>query len=230
LNNTTAKATALLLGVGLSLTACGGSDEATRADVSLPASPSVTEELTPNACGDETYRDEHAEYCANVDPLAGSDEGAPPDTNDRGNIESAIGQEIPLADGGTFTVDSITPVALPCETDTEYTESVPENGTFIRLEIRAATAPAAEATQYTASVSPSDWSFIQADGVTFNGSLGSFSAFACLEQSSQFPSTLGPGQQYVGSEVLDVPDTAGTLVYRPSSVYQAPGYEIKLAG
>ena len=56
------KHAALLLGIGLALTACGSNDQPS-ADVALPspASTSATdEELIPNAGGDETYRADHA--------------------------------------------------------------------------------------------------------------------------------------------------------------------------
>ncbi len=148
----------LLLGVGLALTACGSSDQPS-ADVALPspASTSTTdEELVPNACGDETYRADHAEYCANVDPLPEGDADLP-DTNDRGNVEAALGQEIPLPDGGTIVVDAASPVTLPCPEDTEYSESVPSNGTFVRLDLRAATAPASAEVINQPSVSSSNF-------------------------------------------------------------------------
>lgn len=233
---TTEHAAALLLGVAFSLAACGTGNPPS-ANVDLPASPSAAEEeLNPQACGDETYRAENAEYCANIDPAPGG--GADlPDTNDRGNVEAALGQEIPLSDGGTVVIDKADPIALPCPEDTEYTTSVPENGTFIRLDIRAATAPASAAPTDGSfsqpSVGSTNFQMIKSDGVTFNTDMGTFAAYSCIGQDEMFPSgPLGPGQQFVGSIVLDVPDPAGTLVFFPSGGYGGPetGYEVKLAG
>lgn len=60
---------ALLAGVAaLSLSACNYTKSA-EAAASKSASAS-TEELVPNACGEETYRTAHAEYCSSVDPTA----------------------------------------------------------------------------------------------------------------------------------------------------------------
>lgn len=50
----------------LSLSACSSTKSA-EAAASKTAS-TTTEELVPNACGDETYRTAHAEYCSSVDP------------------------------------------------------------------------------------------------------------------------------------------------------------------
>jgi hypothetical protein len=230
----TAKRAALLLGVAFSLAACGSGNQPS-ANVDLPASPSTAEEeLNPNACGDETYRTENAEYCANVDPVPEGGAGLP-DTNDRGNVEAALGQELPLSDGGTVVIDKADPIVLPCPEDTEYTTSVPENGTFIRLDIRAATAPAAAPTDGSfsqPSVSSINFQMIKSDGVTFNTDMGTFAAYSCINQNEMFPSgPLGPGQQFVGSIVLDVPDPAGTLIFFPNGGFSPePGYEIKLAG
>lgn len=230
----TAKLTTLLLGVGLGLTACG-SDGEPSADVALPSltsTSSTDEELVPNACGDENYRADHEEYCESVDPLPEGD--ADYLLNDRGNVESSLGQEIPLTDGGTVVIDTAEPVALPCPEDTEYSQSLPEHGTFVRLDLRAATAPAGAAPPSGSVTQPSissiNFQMIKSDGVTFSGDMGTFSAFTCISRAQMFPSgPLGPGQQFVGSIVLDVPDVAGILVFFPGGTYSStPGYEIPL--
>jgi hypothetical protein len=234
---TITKRALLLIGVGLALTACG-SDDQPSAGVELPPATSASpsdEELVPNACGDETYRADHAEYCANVDPLLEGDADYL-DTNDRGNVETALGEEIPLSDGGAVVIDAAEQVALPCPTDTEYSESLPQNGTFVRLDIRATTAPApsipTDDTVSQPSIGPSNFEMIKSDGITFNSDMGTFPAYTCLSQNQMFPSGgLGPGQQFVGSIVLDVPDPAGVLVFFPAGGYPSDtGYEIQLAG
>jgi hypothetical protein len=61
-----------LIGAGLVLSACGGTAKsASAADSSATDTPagSSAEELNPNACGDETFRAAHAEYCDSADPL-----------------------------------------------------------------------------------------------------------------------------------------------------------------
>ncbi|TFV86723.1 hypothetical protein E4P40_12440 [Blastococcus sp. CT_GayMR20] len=161
-----------------------------------------------------------------------------PEINERGNAEVSLGQALPLtAPGGdtlgTFTVDRIDVIPLPCPTDNEFQESVPQNGHFIRVDIRAATGPADPSVTVQASISSTNFRYIKADGVTFgNTDMGTFPAFSCLPQEQQFPSGgLGPGQQFVGSIVLDVPDTDGILIFLPSggfAVGQELGYEFQL--
>ncbi|MBJ7451059.1 MAG: hypothetical protein JHC71_03120 [Blastococcus sp.] len=234
---TITKRSLFMIGVGFAPAACG-SDNQPSADVELPSATSASpseEELVPNACGDETYRADHAEYCANVDPLPEGDADYL-DTNDRGNVETALGQEIPLPDGGAVVLDAAEPVALPCPEDSEFSESVPQNGTFVRLDIRATTAPASatptEGPFSQPSISSANFLMIKSDGVTFNSDMGTFPAYTCLSQNQMFPSgPLGPGQQFVGSIVLDVPDPAGVLVFFPAGGFSSPpGYEIQLAG
>jgi hypothetical protein len=73
------------------------------------------------------------------------------------------------------------------------------------------------------TISDSSFSFIGPDGVTFNGSLGTYAAFACLPDERQLPSQLGPGQQFAGSVLLDVPAPTGTVIM--SDHFGSSGWE-----
>jgi hypothetical protein len=200
----------LLLAAAVVLGGCGtSSDSGSASDVTLPPSEGATSESAS----------------------PGGPQEGDPSVNERGNIEVAVGEEIPLPDGGTFVIDALESVPLPCPTDNEFQESVPQNAQFIRLNIRAATAPASAGTAQQASISSFNFRMIQSNGVTFNTDMGTFPAFSCLPQEEQFPSGgLGPGQQFVGSIVLDVPDPQGTLVFSPSGgwVPGETGYEFQL--
>ena len=95
-----------------------------------------------------------------------------PETNDRGNIVKALGEEGGLTspEGDpllTFAVDSITP-DVPC---TEPYSSPAENGHLTAVQLRVATTPGANAEElgYLA-ISGYDWSFVGSDGLTLNTS------------------------------------------------------------
>jgi len=139
-----------------------------------------------------------------------------------------VGEEVPIAAEGdtataTMTIDAIE-VDAPC--DPAYgTVETPENGHFVRLDIRAATAPVtgppSEVSKPT--ISDSTFSFIGPDGVTFNGSLATYAAFGCLPDENKLPSELGPGQQFAGSILLDVPAPTGTLIF--TDYFGSSGWE-----
>ena len=73
------------------------------------------------------------------------------------------------------------------------------------------------------TISDSSLSFIGPDGVTFNGSLGTYAALGCRRDERELPSQLGPGQQLAGSILLDVPAPTGTLIV--SDCFGSSGWE-----
>jgi hypothetical protein len=148
---------------------------------------------------------------------------AGPSTNARGNIVKAVGEEGGFTDLATdqpvitFAIDAIAPAQ--CSADYEAYGSPPENGHLISVSLRFATAPELANTELGSyfTVSAYDFQFIGADNITHTN-LGTIAAYSCLDQTEQFTQgQLGPGQQYVGKLVLDVPAPNGTLVYKPSS-------------
>jgi hypothetical protein len=152
-----------------------------------------------------------------TEPPSSSSSSAPagPGDNPRGNIEKQIGEEAGVTgtDGSdlmTFTVDAIQ-VDYPCSGD--YPQP-PENGHFVGLSMHITTAPNLPADSFV-DISATDFSFIGSDGVTVSN-VDTFPAFTCAPDDEQLPSgPLGSGQQYVGTLVLDVPETTGILQYQP---------------
>ena len=152
-----------------------------------------------------------------TEPPSSSSSSAPagPGGNARGNIEKQIGEEAGVTgpDGSdlmTFTVDAIQ-VDYPCSGD--YPQP-PENGHFVGLSMHITTAPNLPADSFV-DISATDFSFIGSDGVTVSN-VDTFPAFTCAPDDEQLPSgSLGSGQQYVGTLVLDVPETTGILQYQP---------------
>jgi hypothetical protein len=148
-------------------------------------------------------------------PPASSSSAAGRGVNARGNVEKQIGEEAGVTgpDGTpamTFTVDAIQ-VDYPCTGD--YPQPA-ENGHFVGLSMHISTAPNLPADSYF-DISASEFSFIGSDGVTF-GNVDTFAAFTCAPDDEQLPvGPLGSGQQYVGTVVLDVPETSGIVQYQP---------------
>jgi len=151
---------------------------------------------------------------------------AQPATNDRGNLVKALGEDASITDENgdavvTFAVDTIT-VDPACTSD--YSEPA-ENGHFIAAAMRVSTASGVNDTLGYFDINPNSFSYIGPDGVT-QTNLATFAAYACISDSEQFPSGgFGPGQQYVGTVVLDVPDTSGSLIFAPSGLGLPGGWE-----
>ncbi len=144
-----------------------------------------------------------------------------PEQNERGNIVKELGEEGGLigADGEpvfTFAVDAVAPAQ--CTSDWKEYGSPPEQGHLMAVKLRFATAPELADDEMLSyyTVTAYDFDFIGADGVTVT-ELDSMATYGCLPDKEMFTQdALSPGQKYVGSLVIDVPDTKGVLIYRPS--------------
>ncbi|MGY1592251.1 hypothetical protein ACI79D_09775 [Geodermatophilus sp. SYSU D00708] len=154
-----------------------------------------------------------------------------PQTNARGHIEKAIGEEGGITDEATdtpvitFAVDAIAPAQ--CTDDWEQYGSPAENGNLIAVSLRFATAPELANSDMASyfSVSSYDFAFIGPDGITVDN-VDTMATYGCLPDGQEFTqNSLGPGQQYTGQIVLDVPAPNGTLVYRPSVLGGSGGWE-----
>lgn len=147
-----------------------------------------------------------------------------PETNDRGNIVKAIGEEGGISDLATddavltFAVDGI--AAAQCEPDWQEYGSGPENGHLTAVDMRVATAPAFGTSDLGSyfTITPYDFQFIDPAGITHTN-LETMATYGCVSDAQSFTQDpLSPASQYVGKIVLDLPAPNGTLVYRPSSV------------
>lgn len=143
-----------------------------------------------------------------------------PAKNARGNIEKVLGEE----GGGqsadetpifTFAVDAITP-DIHCTAPYNQSEKV-ENGHLVGVKMRFSVAPVTTEQLGFFTVNATDFSFIGSDNLT-KTNLETIAAYSCLSDKEKFTQeTLMPGQQYAGTVVLDVPETSGTLIYKPST-------------
>lgn len=142
-----------------------------------------------------------------------------PNKNARGNLVKAFGEQGGFGhpetgdDMVSWAVDEVV-VDLPCTAP--YYNYQPENGHIVGLRFRVSTGADLTPLGSFFTISDQDFAFIGPDGITHTN-VYSISAYACLPPTEQFTSDpLGPGQQYVGTIVLDVPGTTGTIVYKPA--------------
>lgn len=204
--------------VALMLAACGNSIE-DEPDASAPTLPDVQSEVEANASADAA---------AEAEALEASATPTGPETNARGNIVKALGEEGRLvAEDGetlyTFAIDSITP-NVPCTE--EYSSYDPENGNITAVQMRVSTGAFTPEDFSYLTVNSSDFSFIGSDGLTFTN-VDTIATYGCISDSLKFPSgELNPGSQYAGTVLLDLPETSGTLIYQPSSMMAPGGWEI----
>lgn len=148
-------------------------------------------------------------------------------TNAHGNLPKALGQDAGFTDQNgkvvvRFAVDSVT-VDPKCD---RYSGGHPaENGHLVALKMRVSTTTDSSSIG-TVLFSADDFSYIGPNGITTTG-LASGAAASCLKDSEQMTqSPVGPGQQYVGNVVLDIPGTSGSIVYAPPGLEgDAHGWE-----
>lgn len=139
--------------------------------------------------------------------------------SDRGNIVKQPGELAGLADANgedlmRFMVQAIT---VSPECDGGDAAPVPVNGYFVRVDVQGEALPGlAEAYQeggVLPSLSFSDWSAIDSNGVNVNVDPVTEAGIACLTRPEMIYYTdINPGERGVGSVVLDVPTEHGTLI------------------
>ncbi|MGY1633057.1 hypothetical protein ACI784_15250 [Geodermatophilus sp. SYSU D01186] len=180
----------------MALSACGGVESAATTKARLTLPPTTSAAPTTTAPAPPT-----------------------PERNARGNLVKGLGEAGGFGHPDTgedmvsWAVDEIV-VDLPCTEP--YYDYEPENGHIVGLRLRVSTGSDLSPLGYFA-VDEQDFSYIGPDGIT-RSNIYSVSAYACLPSSEQFTTDeLGPSQQYVGTVVLDVPGTTGTIVYKPSA-------------
>lgn len=138
-----------------------------------------------------------------------------PQLSDRAAVIKKVGETGGINDDGVilarFMVTAIT-VDPECEADADE----PANGHFVRLDIQAegyaALADASWEDGLTTELWLQDWDVLDSNGIISNVDPVSMEAFTCLTEAEQLPSDVTAGQRALGSLVLDVPTTSGTLI------------------
>lgn len=195
---------AFVAALGLSLTACGGSDST----ASAPTSPSV-ESIAPST----------------ATPTEG------PKKSPRGNIIKAVNEagSVTTKDGATAATFVINAIALDAPCTGPYVDPKgPENGHIMVLDITIETTPELGKDEYTPTtfdMNPNWFKFVGANGTTFNGNLASPVTYGCLPDEQVLAvGGVGPAEKVTGKLVLDVPETTGVLVFKPGFL-QSGGWE-----
>jgi len=190
----------------------------------LAAAPTPNEGLLP---GDEAG-------------LAGeADANAPEATGltDRGAMPARVGQRIELfgppmtAEIGQYvTVNAIRLVTSCAGQDIgdqgQSIPAVPENGRFLAVDMTIENTPAYDTAQsgYYAGTAQ-QYDFVAADGTAFDD-VNTLVAFYCTGEEAPF-GDLKPGRNYEGTVYIDVPDSAGWLIFGQSN-NAGPGYEFEI--
>jgi hypothetical protein len=137
--------------------------------------------------------------------------------NERGNIPTRIGEEIairPSSNAGeppTVTL-SVEEIVVDVVCDDDY-EEPPENGHYVAVRLLA-TATSQYDPRVATPIADYDFTVIGDDGETLDPV--SEAAQGCLAQERLIQNMrLGPGYDYDGWLVFDVPVTSGALVYAP---------------
>lgn len=196
---------AVLLAVVLSLavTGCGGGvDDEAGVVVTVPPASSAAAPTTP-----VTSTDAEAAL------------------NERGNIVTAVGEPAAIrrsADPGaptilTFTVEEF---VINPECDSGF-EQAPVTGNYLGIALRVETTPDYDA-RALRSFSEFDFAILRPDGTPLDDVIGK--GQLCFGEEDEISHRrMGPGQQYEGWIVLDMPIREGTLVYAPPD--QPHGWE-----
>lgn len=152
-------------------------------------------------------------------------------TNERGNIEKQIGEEGSVIgeDGKNIYSFKVTGIEPDFKCTGEY--SAPsENGKFVKVDLQITTADAATLKeQYYGNqvyMQGGAWKYIDKNGTTYNGELGSGSSYSCIPETESIPGNVGPKEKVTGSIILDVPATDGVIIY--SDPIAEGGWEYKL--
>lgn len=177
-------AAALLLGLALA----GCTSEAPK-----PKAPEV-EAVDPDPPGTETE---------NKSPVS-----------ERGNLIKTVGEPAGISQPGS-TENAVDFVVVSIETDPGCTgefaaEHPVENGSLVRVQMEVSTNAAYDGVFMPHSV---NWKWIDANGVTMNGSPDSTAAYACINDAERLPIQIGPGEKAAGAIMFDVTGTEGTLVF-----------------
>lgn len=182
--------------------------------------PALSLTLVLSACGFSDTTDGDADGTSASAPSTSSTApgaGTEPDVNERGNVAVQFGEEAAIRASSdpeappmlTLTIEEVL-VDPPCDDESEVEA---ENGHYLAFRMRAV-ASADFDPRVATPIADYDFSVLGADGATFDPVTPA--GRACFGPPRQIQNArIGPGNEYAGWMVLDVPVTSGSLVYAP---------------
>jgi hypothetical protein len=190
------------------------------------ALPAVALALALSACSGADAADEGGTVVT-VSPSAGSPAPTTPAApaldagaalNERGNIVKQVGEPAGIgrsADPGSPTVLTFTVEDLVINPEcTSGFEQAPLTGNYLGIYLRVETTPDYDPKQLR-TFSEYDFALLGPDGTPIPQVLEN--AQVCFGADDEMSARrLGPGEQYEGWVVLDMPVRAGTLIYQPA--------------
>ncbi|GAB2959300.1 hypothetical protein LWP59_11800 [Amycolatopsis acidiphila] len=133
-------------------------------------------------------------------------------------IETKVGEQVsfvPQDGAGAEVVFAITKITVDGRCTAEYAQKS-ENGHFLFLEVSVGTSPTMASIFSADLLNAGNLAIVGTDGVTETGNtLSSSPSYGCVPRSRMLPLTLGPGQKYTGTIVLDSSNTRGKLRLTP---------------
>ena len=142
---------------------------------------------------------------------------APPPTDEPpADVELAIGETYDVPDAtGAIVFSIVVDDVVPDVSCTGHDSRPAKNGHLVGLDLRVTTGRAA-ADGDRPVFSAAQFQFLGAGAPVTT--VDTRSAAACLDEDEAFPSApLRPGRDVAGMVVLDVPESTGTIAYRPAS-------------
>lgn len=165
-------------------------------------------------CASQAPEPDSPEVEAIEPDLSGVEPENKPPVSDRGNLIKAVGEPAGISQPGS-TENAVDFVVVSIETDPSCTgefaaEHPVENGSLVRVQMEVSTSATYDGVFMPHSV---NWKWIDANGVTMNGSPDSTAAYACITDAERLPIQIGPGEKAAGAIMFDVTGTEGTLVF-----------------
>lgn len=203
--------------IALVMVGCASDDSDQDGQAAAADTPDSAEQETVEADVDSVQ--EPAEQAD--EPTPESEEEQPElDVNERGNLVKEIGETGGvMADPGSdpYMEFTVTEIVTDGQCTAEFAEPA-ENGQFLFVELKISTSGASSWPEGTQGIgfdfTPHDFSIIGSDGLTEH-ELDTIATYGCLPDGELLPNQIGPGENVVGTIVLDTANSTGTLVYKP---------------
>lgn len=196
---------------------------------SLSVVPLVALTLVLSACGGGNIK-ESTPY-ESVSPV--TSDATPTEMSSRsarGNTEMVVGQPFSATVRGTevYTVN-VTSIEPDFQCTNPDSSMYTPRGHYVKVDLEMKSAPVdVIENEYLGNpISPSSmWKYVDANGTTMNDFPWSDGSFSCISRDEMIPMTIGPGENVVGSVILDLPSLDGTIIFTDNGVDSQPEWKV----